>query len=336
MLCCSHCFTDRSLETFIERVSEESGDCPLCDTRNVPLCKPSALSKLLEPLFELYTPTDSPSGAPIHELIDKDWQILSHSGAAEVLESIAAELGISSHDRFELRGAPDGSLVTKWNDFAEELKTRNRFFPNTRHDANFLSFLLGNLYTPLLSGTRVFRARIKNGPGQYAPRDLKMPPSGVATAGRANPQGIPYFYTASDSDTAVSEVRPQRGETICVGEFEVLANLQLVDLRDPYRTFTPFGHEYGLDEILLKGLPLLKHLGEELAKPVLRSRAQLEYLPSQYLCEFIKMNGADGIIYNSSLGQGSNYATFTDKSFGYRSCIEVEVDGVNISTRPVR
>lgn len=334
MLCCPRCFTDRTLEPLVEHVAKETGTCPLCGSRNVPLCDPRALSKEFEPLFELYEESTALDAAPLNELINKHWKIFSHPGGGRVVRLIAGELGINQDSGFKLRREPDQSLIEKWNEFAEELKHSNRYFPTTAPDKDFLSFLLGNLGVPLAAGTMVYRARINEEGSQYEPPHLRKPPSGLAGAGRANPHGISYFYTASDADTAVAEVRPQRGEDVTIATFEAISNLTLIDLRDPYRTFTPFGHERDLEEILFKGLPLLKHLGEELTKPVQRSRSQLDYLPSQYLCEFIKMSAFDGIIYGSSLGRGHNYATFNDSDFDYRSCYEVCVERVEIGARP--
>jgi len=41
------------------------------------------------------------------------------------------------------------------------------------------------------------------------------------------------------------------------------------------------------------------------------SLAANKYLPSQFLCEFIKHCGFDGLLYRSSVGPGVNVALFT-------------------------
>lgn len=73
-------------------------------------------------------------------------------------------------------------------------------------------------------------------------------------------------------------------------------------------------------------LDYLCHLGEELSKPILPRDAQLEYLSTQYLCELIKHCGFDGVIYKSSVGDGDNYAIFTDSKV---QSLDVEVYFVN-------
>ncbi len=57
-------------------------------------------------------------------------------------------------------------------------------------------------------------------------------------------------------------------------------------------------------------LPFLERLGDELTRPVVPEAAAFDYIPSQYLCEFIKTCEYDGVIYRSSVGEGINLALF--------------------------
>ncbi len=59
-------------------------------------------------------------------------------------------------------------------------------------------------------------------------------------------------------------------------------------------------------------MPYLTLLENELSKPVIPHKANLEYLSSQYLCELIKQVGYHGIIYKSSIADGNNYVIFDD------------------------
>ncbi len=85
----------------------------------------------------------------------------------------------------------------------------------------------------------------------------------------------------------------------------------MFDLREPKNTISPF--EW-IDEIefIYKHMPYLDLLGNELSKPIIPSKANLEYLSSQYLCEMIKQIGYHGIIYKSSIAEGNNYVIFVD------------------------
>ena len=92
--------------------------------------------------------------------------------------------------------------------------------------------------------------------------------------------------------------------------------MNIVDLRSPNGLVSPFILESSDHIIQLReDLPFLGELGLELTRPVLPSSAATDYVPSQYLCEFIKKSGFDGVLYNSSVGTGINLALFdADKS----------------------
>lgn len=139
--------------------------------------------------------------------------------------------------------------------------------------------------------------------------EMSAPPHRLARHGRANPAGIPYLYVGSTPATAVAEVRPHTGDAATVAQF-TLPSLRAVDLRSPRAAVSPFTLDDGEISQLRADLPLLERLGEELTRPVLPRGAAFEYAPSQYLCEFIKSCGFDGVVYRSSVGDGINLALF--------------------------
>jgi hypothetical protein len=73
-------------------------------------------------------------------------------------------------------------------------------------------------------------------------------------------------------------------------------------------------------------IPFLERLGEELTRPVLPQGAAIDYIPSQYLCEFIKKSRYDGVIYRSSVSEGMNLALFDPTK-----AVGVNVEIYNIS-----
>jgi len=141
---------------------------------------------------------------------------------------------------------------------------------------------------------------------------MGKPPKNLVLNGRANPIGITYLYASSSIDTAISEVRGHKGEVVTVAEFQMKSNLRLADLREPKSTISPFELNEDL-ELIYKNMPFLTLLGNELSKPIIPREANLEYLPSQYLCELLKDIGFHGIIYKSSISDGNNYVIFNDK-----------------------
>jgi hypothetical protein len=140
---------------------------------------------------------------------------------------------------------------------------------------------------------------------------MGVPPKRIASHGRANPAGIPYLYLGSTDETAISEIRPHTGEMACVARFRTADGLKIVDLRRPRTMVSPFLLDDAEDIGRMRNdLPFLERLGDELTRPVIPQSAAVEYTPSQYLCEFIKNGGYDGVIYRSSVSDGINLALF--------------------------
>ncbi|MBK6398122.1 MAG: RES family NAD+ phosphorylase [Bacteroidetes bacterium] len=76
--------------------------------------------------------------------------------------------------------------------------------------------------------------------------------------------------------------------------------------------------------------PYLQKLEYELSKPVRKQDIHLDYLPTQFLCEFIKSMGFDAVESKSAMNPtGSNIALFNDNKV---SCAEVKFYKVNSLT----
>lgn len=146
---------------------------------------------------------------------------------------------------------------------------------------------------------------------------MGAPPAHLAGHGRANPAGNPYLYLGSRRETTVAELRPHSGEEACVAEFELVGDcLKLADLIGPGAPISPFYGDESWAIQLRADLPLLARLGDELTRPVHPRGAPYEYIPTQYLCDFIKTRGFDGVLYRSSVStdDGINMALFEPKA----------------------
>ena len=98
---------------------------------------------------------------------------------------------------------------------------------------------------------------------------------------------------------------------------------------------SPFLEEDEDNIALLRGdIDFLERLGKELATPVVPHAAAIDYIPSQYLCEFIKTCGFDGVAYRSSLNDGMNVAIFSPNSAKAVSLTEHVVKGLKLTTEP--
>jgi RES domain len=182
-----------------------------------------------------------------------------------------------------------------------------------------------------------YRARLETGDMPFVIGEMGAPPRRVASHGRANPAGIPYLYLGSTPQTAISEIRPHTGEKACVADFSVPAGVKLVDLRNPRRLVSPFvltdEDEIGL---LRSDIAFLERLGTELTRPIVPQGAPIDYVPSQYLCEFIKKCGYTGVIYRSSVSDGINLALFNPAQATPGAVAQYSIDKVAVHVREIQ
>lgn len=340
MFCCKNCFSDEFLKSVISANSDKRGKCSFCGSLNVERLHPDLLFDRFEPLLNLYEVNDK--GKRIIELIQRDWNVFSITDAKtqqRLLKRVIGS-GFPLKSKFKPKYLQDKKNIELWENFREELKHSNRFFPASAPDKSQIESLGQYIGTYIKKGSQVFyRSRINNQDKPYAPRKMGKPPLNQIGNGRANPVGIPYLYVASTIDTAISEIRGHKGEKVTVAEFHLLHDLELADLRDPRNKISPFelNEEGKEDEVVLiyKNMPFLEHLGNELSRPVIPSEANLEYLPSQYLCELLKQVGFHGIIYKSSISDGNNYVIFSDKKLKPIKTFQYKITETSIKTEKI-
>lgn len=311
--CCPECFGDRGLkQSIIPLISTTVGTCSFCESTEQNLVEPKALADWFQLLISIYEP--DPHGKTLVEWMKGDWQLFPHARmdiahAKELLGEILDDGDIVRRS-FSPSEKYKSEVLVRWETLRDELMYKNRYFLDEPLDTDRLKELLGHLPADDLPELW-YRARIRNGETNYDIKDMGPPPNRLASHGRANPPGIPYLYVGSQPDTAASEVRPHTGEIACVAEFSIAQPLRAVDLRNPRKLVSPFllGDAGAIGQ-LRADIPFLERLGDELTRPVLPQGAAIDYVPSQYLCEFIKKSGYDGVIYRSSVSDGMNLALF--------------------------
>ncbi|MFP3851259.1 RES family NAD+ phosphorylase [Pseudomonas sp. W5-01] len=295
----------------IPEIGESEGDCSFCNSKNVPLVEPIQLREYFELLTGIYTQANE--GATLGEWFKSDWGMFCCLDLANTKDLLAEVFQDGNVPRMTF--APSSKCFSQnldnWENLRKELMEENRFFPKETISLERISYLVSQLFYKGKLPEQWYRARIQESEEPYPLDKMGPPPKDRATHGRANPVGIPYLYVASDVLTSVSEVRPHTGEFVTVAEFQIAHDLKLADLRDPRSLITPFICADAEEIAALRGdIEFLVRLGEELTRPVLPRSAAVDYIPSQYLCELIKKDGFDGVIYKSSVGDQINLALF--------------------------
>lgn len=310
--CCPECFDDEGLRKEIfQFLGAERGTCDYCGTRDVDLLDPQALAAYFESIVNVYEPSEH--GRSLAEWLKEDWLLFSHPvmDLAHTKELISDILDDGQIARMLFIPSPSykSEGLMQWEALRDEMMYRNRWFLGVKLDTERLRQLLDHLLSDGLPRTW-YRARILADDETYTIDKMGAPPNRRASHGRANPAGIPYLYLGSKPETAAAEIRPHTGEVACVADFTI-PELKAVDLRNPRKLISPFViGDAGVIGQLRADLPFLERLGEELTRPVLPSGAAIDYIPSQYLCEFIKDAGFDGVVYRSSVSDGINLALF--------------------------
>jgi hypothetical protein len=323
--CCTNCFHDRFLKKQILGFSDKIGNCNYCNSSNINILNIEKLQDFFEIIIELYE--ENEDGISLSEILDKDWKIfnLSTELSNVLLLNILKNENLS---KLKFINTLEKSSENIWIHFKEELKHNNRYFPN---DNNLSTKNLKRIikdFTSLTYTKRVYRARINTTENIFSKDEMGKPPCKIATEGRANPIGISYLYVASDEKTAISEVRPNKGDIVTVAKIKLPNGLKFLDTTDLKNKISPFEFSDNVLQSLYKSINLLEKFGEELSKPVLPREAHLEYLLTQYLTELVKHFGFDGLIYKSSVGKGYNIVIFDHEELEFLDLKEYKIKNI--------
>lgn len=340
-LCCENCFLDESIQEHIRKKGRKVSLCSYCEAENQYAISPEDLKELFIPVIHLYTTVTNfypmeylkeldYSESMIWNKLTEDWQIFDD---VDVAESIIKDMFSSDgrhgeyidflEDAVDIEddwyGHEERQDVSKtWDSFCHEIKHSNRFFPAS-FNAQIISIVAKANERIVKKGESFFRSRIEKNAQIYPKERMGAPTSEEAKFGRMNPQGISYLYLSNDQKTCISEVRPNITDTVSVGTFIANKKLKLVNVIDPF-IGSPFKYKKNL-HLIYSAKGFLKSLGHTLALPVDPANSYLEYLPTQYICEFFKKRGYDGLVYRSSITNGLNYTFFEQNVL---ECIDVK------------
>lgn len=334
MKCCAECFKDNEIRSVIQSYKKK-GNCGFCGGKNVSICDSDDLSNplldLLTSFLDIYSVSDLEEAKLLKHSLEEDWDIFRVG--ADAIQMIIQEFSwfdlsadilnekVIISKKHDVDYLDENCIVrgSSWGGFSKSIKSENRFHSNIFRADAFTYFLEG-IAKPYPAGTHFFRARIAENKDGFSICAMGTPPPDKRSAGRVNPEGIGILYLSSDDKTVLNEIRASVFDYVTIGTFELLQDISVVNLSGISRT-SPFSHQGELERYAVNR-EVFSEIALEIAKPLRRSDSPLEYLPTQYIAEFIKSRGYDGVEFTSTLREeGSNIAAFNESYF---RCVEVK------------
>ena len=330
---CRQCVADPFLIEKLDESSEEKA-CSYCGTT------PSAdLVVLLDEIADyLATEYEDPVESMPYDSKEGGYLIEPYNGADVVLDldhwSDRDEVVEDAADAFAdcflcerdfWRAKDDDVLRYGWERFRDLVKhhTRYLFFDKMSEETlrdegippnrvlSALGVLVNNfdMFSVIAKDSDIFRVRIHSESESFCTaRELGPPPKKATRANRMSPAGIPMFYGAYDSDTAIRETFDQQSDEGMVGTlatFRPNRDLFVLDLTSLPAFPSPFDRAR---RHLRRPLTFLGEFVSELSSRIEREGGEdVEYVPTQVVTEFFRYRHRgvedgtiDGIAYTSS------------------------------------
>lgn len=348
MKCCIDCFKDVEIRNIIEHLNVK-GDCDFCHKHDVyvyDINENNEIGVLLSEVLCVYTIEDTLSKrypkeklAKIEDILIDKWHIFNvnksiminlvkklcekNKNYPRINDIFEQKIGFRELYLDEYRPYLENKAILKthtWEEFVGSIKNKNRFhtdFLNENELEKILSYT-----TKILKKDEIFyRARISKDDIGYKLSEMGAPPVNLASAGRANAEGISCLYLANNKETTFYEIRAIAYDYVCVGTFKLREDIKVVDLSSIDR-ISPFISDLEYNEYAIN-IDILNEIAHDISKPMRRHDSKLDYLPTQYISDFIKKIGYNGIMYKSTLSpEGYNLAIFREDLF---ECISTNV-----------
>jgi hypothetical protein len=327
MKICANCFQDEEIRQFINSTASEIGTCDYCKEESAIIDVEELLDFFTEflSIFRL-----DENGVSLISLIQEHWKIFINN---EVGKTMLSDI-LTLIPNIDLKINTNVSYLSEisdcvyyWETLKNALKWERRFLTDAERIDEFGWSSLFYINAKIDSKIDLYRARIHfSGETNNAMpvKDMGAPPQKEATPGRANPNGIPYLYLSKSPETTLYEIRSNYFDFVSIGRFVVEGEpLHIVDFTSHP---SPLNHEEDMID-LAKSKLLKEAISRDLSKPMRRFDTELEYIPTQFICEYIRYNtGADGIQFHSSLHQrGVNIVLFNPERV---KCQDVELHQV--------
>lgn len=375
MKCCPQCFTDSVAKSLVTDLAQpDKGICDLCGSRieqSLEIQPESELAEQFSELLSVFSATVDDSAVTalqryeslyeaflsiwtIFKVVDDSENALSPASFNRMIQSMFPEdsrillllegpvyldPSSSADNPFELGffGAKD------WHGFSEEIKHVHRYHAQITN-AGVLEELMKALERVIGEADGSwYRARRWNDKDGRVPAeaDLKEPDPNKASDGRMSPSGVSCLYISNDIKGAMSEIRASRHDDIAIMKMRPKKDLRILDL-SRIAEISPFDEVVDCKK-LASNIENLRQIKEALIRPMRSTDNVIEYVPTQYIADFARSIGFDGIGYDSVLYEKSgkpsyNIASFLgfDQAFECQSIALYKIKNVNLEASELK
>ncbi|WP_228062435.1 HEPN-associated N-terminal domain-containing protein [Lysobacter sp. H23M47] len=314
----------------------ENGECDYCGESGTPVL---AVKKVQEHLYEVigtYYAEPANAGTP---WLDGEWIVptvdtddVLHNLGFYPVDSLREEIVSADLTGYWVEASrgnwsdvqDEELMLHSWESFSYAAKHQTRFhFRSARNDAysqeipvadmlEVVGAEVSALIKTLKIGTELYRSRYL--PAAEAMRvsasTMGPPPKELATAGRMNPAGIPYFYAAFDVQTALAEIgHAPEGKLPAAAVFHTNKLLNVVDFSELPSVPPVFATDLRAERVT--ALFLNGFVGAITRSVEKDGREHIDYVPSQIVCEYLAQSFAseggaaiDGIVFPSAVHEG--------------------------------
>ncbi len=328
MICCENCFLDSEIKATIVSLGNR-GQCPLCHANDVFVYdsdrdyENSDFEELLTSVIEIYKPSDCLTDkAPVEsrkfleEHLADDWNIFNKEAIGiEGIQKIATSIILNSPsldkkllyhkcaipELFDDQYMYDNSIIhnNTWDDFKHSLKEENRFHSHSIINLDLLGAYLKVTESKLSAKDQFFyRARLAQDASGIEKKYMGAPPRYLASAGRVNSKGVSCLYLADKEETTVKEIRAGAFDYVTIGTFILNKDMNVLDLSTITHN-SPFFEKTNKVNFLINEKHL-RDIANDISKPISSHDSELEYLPTEYISDYVKYLGYDGVKYIST------------------------------------
>lgn len=337
---CENCFSDNELKSFIS-TQNKMANCTYCSSQNVKVIELIELFDFFKELFDNFQIKSD--GKSLISIIQDNWNLFNDLNCGiEILNDALTGVQSSISNPEDRVDFSDDILenIKYWSELKEELKWKKRYFTNINtltEDLGWDSFFESK--TIIKSNEIYYRARLHQNSEEntFPIEQMSAPPPKYASAGRANPMGIPYLYLSDNEETILHEVRTLYLDEVSVASFtkneEFDDDIIISDFTEIPTLYHPNEVNKKIKSTLLKQL-----ISRDLSKPVRRYDSEIDYIPTQFICEFIRtFTDVQGIKFRSSLHNiGSNLVLFNQQLMKCRNVKKVRVSEVKITSEDLK